>query len=515
MNCSDPTIFLSRLLNPLIGLVTEAFLDNEQVHTVVCDLIINVITNCKNFQIFPVLRQLIELLLELLENSFKTVKAKVCICLNSLTKVVPVELQYFTKEILECLVHCLKHPDFNVRLTSLEALGSFGFIFSDSNFEFMFDYILGKKTDSCFRVLEFSQENILSNVLRDEDSEVRKKFFSVVCEWLTLLPYKVKLKEKLVPFLLMGLFDPVLDVRDFCMELVVGVGAANEQGEKLGTETDPGLEGVYPWHPFENRPRFGVKQYFLGYFLEVCPCLLLELNNFMPGYRETAAKMLFALMVLTEHVQEENAETIIMGLMSGINPNELENTQKTIFQCFELAGRFISARLYMWILSKAKVKTPMYCMFLCIPTKTVPINSQLVALSHLIKGSLGKQQDSDLEQCLPKILKFVRKFERSKFSLQICSILIESSTPMFSSPSTSTPSSQNSKSFNDLCKTEIFSLLVEHEHESIGKLVKTVQEMWYQLDLTHFNSTIQALMLRISSVSSSEWRTSNNNVISK
>lgn len=514
MNCSDPTIFLSRLLNPLIGLVTEDFLDNEQVHTVVCDLIINVITKFKNFQIFPVLSKLISLLLELLENSYKTVKAKVCICLNSLTKIVPIELQYFTKEILECLVHCLKHPDFNVRITSLEALGSFGFIFSESNFEFMFDFILGKKTDSCFRVLEFSQENILSNVLRDEDSQVRKKFFSVICEWLSLLPYKLKLKEKLIPFLLMGLFDPVLDVRETCMELVVGIGMLNEQGEKLEIETDPGLEGIYPWHPFENRPRPGVKQYFLDYFLEVYPSLLLELNNFMSVYRETAAKLLFALMILTEHVQDDNAETILIGLMSGINLNEIENTQKMIFQCFELAGQFILSRLYMWVLSKVKVKTPFYCIFLCIPTKTVPINSQLVALSHLIKGSLRKQ-DSDIEQYLPKILKFVRKFERSKYTLQICQILIETSTSMFSNVLTSNSTSQHIKTFNEMCKTEIFSLLVEHEHESIGKLIKTIQEMWYQLDLTHFNDIIQALMQKIFTISSSDWRTSSINVISK
>lgn len=490
-------MFLSRLLDPLIGIVTEDYLDNEMVHVMVCDLIVGMIKNFKNFQIFPVLSQLVALLLELLENSFKTVKAKVCICFSTLTKLVPVELQYFSKEILECLVHCLKHPDFNVRSSSLEALGSFGSIFSSTNFNFMFDYILGKKTENCFKILEFNQENILSTVLRDEDSQVRKKFFNVITEWLTLLPYKQDLKANLIPFLLIGLFDPISEVRETCLDLVISLEHFDSSGENEENETETGLEGFYSWHPFKHRTRPAVRQYFLQYYLELYPCLLKELNNFMSLYKETAARLLFVLMILTEHVNNENVENILVGLMSAVDLNESENVKKIIFQCLELIGRFIPARLYMWILGKVKVKVPVYYKFLCIPVKTVPANSQLTALSCLLMGSLGKL-DSELEQSLPGILKFVKKFERSKYTFQICQILIESSL-----------------SLSEKCKSGIFKLLIEHENDSVSKLIKKVQESWYQLDLTHFNNTIQNLIEKISSLSSSNWQSLNLHVIPK
>ena len=64
-----------------------------------------------------------------------------------------------------------------------------------------------------------------------------------------------------------------------------------------------------------------------------------------------------------------------------------------------------------------------------------------------------------------------------------------------------------------MSKTEIFSVLIEHEHESVHKYIKKIQENWYQLDLSHFNDTVQDNMRKVTEIKVKDWKSSTLNVI--
>ena len=491
-------MFLSRFLTPLTGIVTEDYLDCEEVHIVVCDIVFNLTTYLNSSQICPILGQLIPLLLELLENSFKTVKAKVCKCINSLVKAISGELQEYSKEIIESLLPCLKHPDVQVRVNALETLRTLAFIYSQSTFRAMFDIILAKGKDGLFKLLEFSQDNIMSVVLRDEDSNVRKTFFGIVCEWTSKMPYKEEIEGNLIPFLIFGLFDPVKEVRECCRGLFDQLGIEWEQSHgcfnSSDTLGDPNSQGIYPWHPFENRPRFGLRMYLLKHFEDACPILLHELSNELSPYRETASKLLFSLILMTEYINDENASKVLHSLSSCISLSEGDKTQQLIFQSLELIGRFLPAKHLLKYLSPAR-SSSILCMFFCLPVHSLSPSSQIISLTCLTKGTLARLEH-DLEANLPSLLKFIQKFERSKFTLQFIYTLIDSSY-----------------CFSPVSKTEIFSVLIEHEHESVHKYIKKIQENWYQLDLSHFNDTVQDNMRKVTEIKVKDWKSSTLNVI--
>ena len=496
--CSDISLFLSKLIPVLIELVTEQHLESESVHIIIGEILASIITVTDSSQLAAVFQNLISLILELLENSFKEIKAKSCKCISILCKSCRHELIVYFSDIIKCLIHCVRHPDYNVRTSALDALGNIAYISNTEDTKEFFDCLLGSRSKEFHRIIEFNRENVLSGIIRDENVQVRDMFYRVISEWLINLPCKKFLIKRLVPALLIGFFDPIEEVRDTCWEQAIELGITWEK-ESNCPETLEGAEPFkpYPWHPFFQRPRLGVKRYFKEYFLSVFPELLSEIHNFISPHREVAAKLLLALLILSEAINQQNAKSLIATLMSSIQDSANSAVSKLIWNSFEVIGRQIPINIYFPIVSGTRSRPSLLCSLFCTTNPPVSIVAQALSLGYLLKGTLEMQRTSEITSNFLSIKKMMRSIERSRETLFLTQVLIDSDF-----------------SWEKKQKKALFQYLIEHDHESVPKYIDKIKEKWYPEGTHEVDALISQFMNKISKTGAKDWKSSSTYVIS-
>lgn len=495
--CEDISPFLNRLIVTLTRIVTEDYLDNEEVHLTVGDIVTNIISVTEGFQLMPVILNLLSLMLELLENSFKDVKAKTCKNISVLCKTVPSSIIQYRTDILQKMMSCMKHPDFNVRTSSLEALGHLVYILPSSDMKATLGELLGSDSDRFHDVVQFNRDNTLSNMIRDEHMQVRDMFFRVICDWLLHLASKRELQKRLLPIILVGLFDPIEEVRETCWEQIVELGIMWENENNHSTSNDSEVFKPYPWHPFYKKPRPGVKILFTLYFNSVQHDILHEISNFMSPHREIAAKLLLSLLILTESAND-NLHTVLNNIMISLEASNQNTTTQILLKCIEAIGRQILVASFFPVISSSRSKPSIFCSLICTNTPIVSTASQLSTLTYLTKGNLEVKGPSEFINFFPGILRFVRSIERSRESLFFAQALVDVGVK-----------------WPENCREGILRLLLEHDHESIPKFLKKIRDSWYLDEEQNLKFVLDVFIKDIQKCNTSEWKTSTLTVSSR
>ena len=453
----------------------------------------NIISVTEPEQISAIFTQLITLILELLENSFKEIKTKIGKCISVLCKSNPEEIFKFGDDLIECLTHSLKHPDFNVRVSALEALGQFIYTVPISFKKTIFSYILYSKNEKFYELIQCSKENIFSNMIRDENIQVRDMFYRVVADWIMHLSNRKDYEKILLPILLIGLFDPIGEVRETCWEQIIEIGMTWEN-EHYFLENTRGGESTdfkpYPWHPFLSKPRIGIRMYFIEYFQRIFDELLSEISNFMSLHKDISAKLLLSLLILTETVPYNNISLLLLSLMGSIQISDQTKEKLYIFNCLEVLGRLYSLNIYLPIITSTRTKPSIFCSILCISVSIVSVSSQISSLTYLLKGTLNSGNIKEIYLFLPKILKFVKNIERSGDSLAFTQMLLD----------------EHSQWPKETFK-EIIKLLLEHDHPCIPNYLKQFTSGEFDM-----NAYANELIKEVFQMSSSSWKVSNLNV---
>ncbi|OMJ95640.1 hypothetical protein SteCoe_885 [Stentor coeruleus] len=488
--CENISPFLSRLIITLTRIVTEDYLDNENVHSTVSDIVTNIISVTEGFQLTAVIFHLLSLMLELLENSFKDIKAKTCKNISVLCKTVPFNIIQYHNDILLKLISCMKHPDFNVRTSSLEALGHLVYILPSSDMKSVLRELLGSDSDRFNDVVQFNRDNALSNMIRDEHMQVRDMFFRVVCDWLLHLASKRELQKRLLPIILVGLFDPIEEVRETCWEQIVELGIMWENENSYPTSNESEDFKPYPWHPFYKKPRIGVKILFTHYFNSIQQDILHEISNFMSPNREIAAKLLFSLLILTESAND-SLYNVLNNIMISLETSNQNNTTQILLKCIEAIGRQIPVASFFPIITSSRSKPSIFCSFICTNTPIVSSASQLSTLTYLSKGNLDSKDPSEFIGFFSGILRFVRLIERSRESLFFAQALIDTDIK-----------------WPENCREGILRLLLEHDHESIPKFLKKIRDSWYLDEEQNLKFVLDVFIKDIQKCNASEWKAS-------
>lgn len=486
------------MLPKLSYLVSDPYLDSENVNVAVGDIIVTIVAVTDYEQIQQFFPPLIKLILDLLEDSTKEVKTKSCKCLSVLCRSNPKEIMDYSTVIIDSLIQCLKHPDLKVRSSALEALGQYMYTVPLKYRHRAFEYILSCQSELFHDIIKYSKDNVFSNMIRDEEVTVRDMFYRVVADWIMQLSDKNEFDQILVPIILIGLTDPIEEVREVCWEQITEIGMTWENNNyKLVPAKNIADQDFipYPWHPFQSRPRYGVQQYFSIYFHKILNDLLKELTNFMSAHREIASKLLLSLLILSENLPMDQTTSVIFTLMRAIQESDNAEFKNSVFQCLEVLGRHVEISKYFAVISESRTKPSFFCMVLCIDTPVVSVFSQLSTLTYLVKGSLQRKIPCEVIKSLDDILKFVNAFERSRESLVFVQVLID-----------------NYADWSKTTSNKIFKLLLEHDHESVLPYMKKIME--FASIKFSIKESIDELLLEISKLSSSFWKSINVHVIS-
>ena len=458
----------------------------------------NIVSITDHDQLGLCFKVLISLILDLLENSFKEVKAKSCKCISVLCRSNPQDIIGHGPAVIDSLILCLKHPDFKVRSSALEALGQFLYTAPSNSTNSVFEYILSHKSDSFHEVIQFSRDNVFSNMIRDEDVQVRDMFYRITADWIMHLPGKHQYDNTLVPIILVGLFDPIEEVRETCWEQIGEIGMTWENENYTLVPTEPDRVQTfkpYPWHPFLSRPRFGVRRYFESYFTKSLSELLKEIGNFMSPHRELSVKLLLSLLILSESISPENVTRTITSLMRALQATDHSEFTTYVFSCLEVLGRQVDFTIYFPVISESRTKPSIFCTILCISTPVVSVFSQISTLTYLVKGALQRDH-TEIPLSFASILKFVNKFERSTETLLLAEALIDHHT-----------------SWSQSSTCLILKLLLEHDHKSVPIYLNKLKDFPLFQDPSNFVACASSLISEISGQGSGYWKSHNLSVI--
>jgi len=287
-------------------------------------------------------------------------------CIRPITKTV-MHYSIWKQETAECMKAVglsLAHRHASVRLAGLEAIDALMELggAAEPLQAVAGDQIRPQTWGDVFD--ENVKNNFLAMMIQDGNPAVRVEYYRLLGDWLSGLEDKMDHEHLLAPYLLSGLSDNSIAIREATIAAIEKVGIRYEKDNALEfrEEIEYGLlkmedqrfmkqGGALP-PPMKGRPRMGSRVFVRSHAYRMIPCIIRELKE--PLFTETvrlrsATLLRIILAYLEEHATKftRNFVDAFMNTLHLIKDDPDPALVSTLLSCGELLGRFVDVNIYL------------------------------------------------------------------------------------------------------------------------------------------------------------------------
>lgn len=304
-----------------------------------------------------------------LSDPFPDLRQEACFCLSKLASRAEYEtgMKFFAVALVRSILPVLRHRHSKVRLAAVDCLTACMIVPDRAKCK-------GAGTDAMPELVGFREENViqvasfyspdvrinhLAELIYDKSPVVRERVGVMLTNFLTELPDRYDHQTRLLPYLLDLVTDEAASVSSIalsCLEICGRQYEEEHQDEiierrQFGIDGDSRINLSKPClHPFQCRPRLGVRLYVRGNTKRFLSALVGELTNWQSQTRIKSANLLKVILYCCEeHVTMEIHHLIPSFIKALLLAREASDKDlvKSLLELFEITGRFVLPEVYV------------------------------------------------------------------------------------------------------------------------------------------------------------------------
>ncbi|XP_034950339.1 dynein assembly factor 5, axonemal [Chelonus insularis] len=308
-------------------------------------------------------------------DSYPKVKKETCEAISELAQSAPIQFYSRCQVVITPILSNFTHQHHRVRVASIKAIGQ---VIQYGNSKHM-DDVATRMAERLF----------------DQSGAVRAAVIEVAGYWLLNLRDRYSWWYKLLPLLLTGLHDEILEIRLKATELWETTGQyylqENEEDEKVKNKMDFLVKTLDHYPPKIKRPNLGCRLIIQQNAEKLISGISNELENWIADIRVRSAQLLAVVTLNAEIEIVQHIEKIFPAMFRACN-DEDSRVVENIILAAEYVGYFISPQTYCKLilptLKEGNIKT-----------------GHLIVFSAIIRGS----RRNSLVDKLPDIGDFIQQ----------------------------------------------------------------------------------------------------------
>ncbi|XP_028155551.1 dynein axonemal assembly factor 5 [Diabrotica virgifera virgifera] len=305
-------------------------------------------------QLVPFLNDSIIILAESVKDKYPAIKELSCRTIINLSIALPRDFHKQAESLVKPVLTCFSHQRYKVRI---EAIKSIGEIIMHSSYKAL-DEAVGPLAEKLF----------------DQIPMVRRAVGQVAAKWLLEYRDRYSFFHKILPLLLTGLNDEVLETRMEAATLweKVGLQYQNENEKDFKDELDymTQLPKYYP----ENieRPNIGCRGLVKRNISKIAPAIARELMSWQEDVRLRCAQLLCSIALHAEEGITQNLQELLLSMYSAARDDD-SRVVTNIERASEIIGCFVKCNIWSPLVLPIAEEGPHY--------------GHLTVLQGLVKGA--------------------------------------------------------------------------------------------------------------------------------
>ncbi|KAL3274530.1 hypothetical protein HHI36_015912 [Cryptolaemus montrouzieri] len=301
----------------------ELIEDSEEIRLCLLVFLSKIIIKYANTdQLKPFLNDCTIILCETVKDKFPTIKETSCQCIVSLAEALPRDFHLQAESFIKPALTCFTHQRFKVRVEGIKCIGE---ILMHSTYKAV-DMVMIPMAEKLF----------------DQIPIVRRTVAQVAKKWLTEYRDRYSYFHKILPLLLTGLNDEVLETREEAMKFweTVGLQFLKENEKDLKDEMDFLIEP--PKYYLENvtRPNLGCRELVQRHVGKIAPAIANELQSWQGDVRFRCSQLLCSVALHSESLLTMHLQSILPAMFSAARDDDLRVVEN-IIRASEILGLFI------------------------------------------------------------------------------------------------------------------------------------------------------------------------------
>ncbi|XP_057321570.1 dynein axonemal assembly factor 5 [Microplitis mediator] len=271
----------------------------------------------------------ITILSKTVTDNYPKVKRESCEAISELAKTIPVQFYSKSEILIKPILSNFTHQHYRVRVSSVKAIG---------------DVVQYGNNKSIEEV-----STPLAERLFDQSGAVRTAVIEVAGYWLLNLRDRYSWWYRLIPLLVTGLHDEIMEIRLKAHELWDATGCLflqeNDSDEKIKDKMDFLTENLDHYPPNIKRPNLGCRLIVQRNIGKLVGGIVRELGDWKADIRVRSAQLLAVLTLNAEEDITQHIEKLLPGMYRACNDQDLRVVDNVIIAA-EYMGYFVPPETY-------------------------------------------------------------------------------------------------------------------------------------------------------------------------
>ncbi|XP_044590648.1 dynein axonemal assembly factor 5 [Cotesia glomerata] len=271
----------------------------------------------------------VQILSKTVTDNYPKVKRETCEAISELAKTIPVQFYSKSELLVKPILSNFTHQHYRVRVSSVKAIG---------------DVIQHGNSKSMEKV-----STPLAERLFDQSGAVRIAVIEVAGYWFSNLRDRYSWWYKLIPLLVTGLHDEILEIRLKAQNLWDAAGSLflkeNESDEKIKNKMDFLAEDLDHYPPNIKRPNLGCRLIVQQNIGKLIGGIVRELGDWKADIRVRSAQLLAVLTLNAEQYITQHIEKLLPAMYMACNHQDIRVVDNIILAA-EYIGYFVPPETY-------------------------------------------------------------------------------------------------------------------------------------------------------------------------
>ncbi|CAG9865292.1 unnamed protein product [Phyllotreta striolata] len=337
-----------------IGTV-ELIEESEEIRLQILQLLDAIITKYSHTaQLVPFLNDCVTILAETVKDKYPTIKELSCRTVIKLAEALPRDFHKQAETLVKPVITCFYHQRYKVRVEAVYAVGEI-------------------VMHSSYKALE-EAVTPLAEKLFDQIPAVRRAVAQVAARWLMEYRDRYSFFHKILPLLLTGLNDEVLETRMEAAKLweQAGLQYQQENEKDFKDEIDYLIQPPKYYPDNVLRPNIGCRGLVKRNVLKIAPGIANELTSWQEDIRLRCAQLLCAVALHAESDITQNLQVLLVAMYSAARDDD-HRVVSNIERASEIIGCFVKCDTWSELMVPLVEDGPHY--------------GHLTVLKGLIRGS--------------------------------------------------------------------------------------------------------------------------------
>ncbi|XP_056631569.1 dynein axonemal assembly factor 5 isoform X1 [Diorhabda sublineata] len=343
----------------------EIIEESEEIRLQLLQLLEDIISKYNNTaQLVPFLNDSIIILSETVKDKYPVIKELSCRTIIHLANALPKDFHKQAESLIKPVLTCFSHQRYKVRVEAIQAIGE---IVMHSSYKAL-DEAVGPLAEKLF----------------DQIPIVRRAVGQVAARWLLEYRDRYSFFHKILPLLLTGLNDEVLETRMEAAELweKVGMQYQNENEKDFKEESDYLIKPPKYYPINVKRPNLGCRGLVKRNICKIAPGIARELMSWQEDVRLRCAQLLCALALHAEEGITQNLQDLFLSMYSAAKDDD-PRVVNNIECASEIIGCFVKSNVWSDLMLPIIEDGPHY--------------GHLTVLQGLVKGAPTEYLDGYIE----------------------------------------------------------------------------------------------------------------------